>query len=403
MKKILLLEGSSLTSRETLNILKQHGYAIDIVSPALCPISLFSRKKHRILKVKNINQYPKEYLRQMNIIIKRKYSLLLPTHEETWFFSAARKYLPDGINIVLPPIESILKVQSKINFAKLLDKLEIPQPDWQVYSKGEKLNISFPLWVKRSYSTAGIGAKKVENIEEFARLLDDYNGKILLQKNIDGKYGQTEAVFSSGRMVGVHTSIQTARGVGGSAAARISVDYISNRKYIQQIGQYLNWNGCITLDFIHNKNGIYFIECNPRLVEPGNAARAGVDFPKLILDISEGKTPKELLVGKKGIRTHGVIAVMLGTAQSTRNRKEIFKKFMDCIFHKGIFEDSAEVLTPVKQDLLNIVPIMIILLSVLINPKIAKINAVNVVKYYSVKPRVIEWVLSLDKCDRKDT
>lgn len=396
MKKVLLSEGSSLTSRETLNILKNDGYIIDILSSAKGPITLFSTKGRRIYRVTNLNEDPVKHLHEIDCILKHGYDFFLTTHENSWFFSAVKEKISEETNVVLAPVTAFDAVQGKVDFAKLLSKLEIPQPRWQEFNFGDEVNISFPLWVKINYSTAGTGVEKVASHHEFDKLIHKYEKlgeKILLQENIVGNYGQVEAVFNHGCMVGVHTSMQTFSGVGGSAAARISINCKETSRYIERIGKHLEWTGCLTLDFIYSVNGPVFIECNPRLVEPGNGAAAGVDFPQLMIDIASGKQFDRVITGRVGIKTHNMIAVILGSAQ-TGKRREVFKNFIKCIFHIGTFKDSIETMTPIKNDYFCIVAISAVLLKLLINPNSVNEFVNDALKNYVVEHQTVKQILS---------
>jgi hypothetical protein len=96
-----------------------------------------------------------------------------------------------------------------------------------------------------------------------------------------GQYGQVQAQFDRGRVVAAHTSVGV--GAGGSTAARLSVDHPAGRDYATRVGEHLRWHGGLTLDYLHVDGQPQFIECNPRTIEPGNAALAGVDFPRLTI------------------------------------------------------------------------------------------------------------------------
>ena len=84
-----------------------------------------------------------------------------------------------------------------------------------------------------------------------------------------------QALFDHGRLVAAHTSVQAGQGMGGSAAARLSVDHPRARFWAAAVGEKLAWHGGLTMDYFHQDGEPVFIECNPRTVEPGNAAASG--------------------------------------------------------------------------------------------------------------------------------
>jgi hypothetical protein len=109
-------------------------------------------------------------------------------------------------------------------------------------------------------------------------LLDQASGAVMAQEPAVGQYGQVQGLFDRGRPVAAHTSVQTGIGIGPSAAARLSVDHPRPRRDIATLGEALTWHGGLTLDYLHVRGNPSYIECNPRTVEPGNAAASGLSF-----------------------------------------------------------------------------------------------------------------------------
>jgi hypothetical protein len=99
----------------------------------------------------------------------------------------------------------------------------------------------------------------------------------------------------------------------GSAAARLSVDHPTARDHVAVLGETLSWHGGLALDYLHEDGSPQYIECNPRTVEPGNAAASGVNIPELQVRLTLGESlPGPARVGRAAVRTHGTIALLLG-------------------------------------------------------------------------------------------
>lgn len=396
-KSVLLSEGSSLTSRETIAVLRNSGYEVEFLSSGLFPMSAFS-KHTKSIKTVNINQDPIQYVYQLRkILTNKKYDAIIPTHEQAWFYSVLNEDLTKRSKIALSSNEKFNRVQGKIRFAMLLDHLKIPQPKWQIVKDMAPPQISYPLWIKKNYSTAGNGVYKVRNWNEYSQILRKLfpKGNIMAQENKNGTYGQVGAVFNRGHLEGVSISLQTVEGVGGSAAARVSIDNKEVRDYMEIIGRSLTWHGGLTLDFIYSDGKPYFIECNPRMVEPGNAAAAGVNFPNLLINLSEKSCNKNILIGRAGVKTHNTTAVLLGAAQITGKRKDIMHIFLQSLFHKGPFQGSIEVCSIKNEGIFSIVPELVVLLSLLINPSYVKIYVKRAIANYSVKPQAVKKIMEL--------
>lgn len=396
MQKILLTEGSSLTSRETLTALRNCGYKIDILSSVRFPMSAFSRWRHRIIRTVNINQEPHVWLEHVAALVeKEKYAAVLPTHEEAWLIAEGRGLLPPDFPVAVASAKAFARTQSKLSFAELLDELGIPQPAWRPVVEGHDITLPFPLWVKAAYGTAGRSVQKVQNKAGLTEAVNWFSALehncLMVQENIKGQYGQVQAIFDQGRMVAVHTTVQTGTGVGNSAAARKSVDFPQTRLHMQRIGEHLHWHGPITIDFIHTNGNPLYIECNPRMIEPGNAEVVGVNFPDLLVNLAQGKPLGESLrIGMENIHTHSLQALLLGAAEQYGTRREL----LHTMCHYGFQKDNTEVLTPILRDLPSIIPFVVVLAALLFSPRNVSKIAAATVNSYSVLPETIRRIYS---------
>src|SRR5262249_3828663 len=153
-------------------------------------------------------------------------------------------------------------------------------------------------------------------------------GPLMVQAAATGAYAQVQALFDDGRLVAVHTSAQTAVGIGPSAAGRVSVDHPFARDAVARLGERLRWHGGLTLDYLFRDSDHAYIECNPRTVEPANAAASGVNLPELQCALSLGKHPGGVRVGRSGVRTHGALAILLGTAAYAGTRRAVVAQML---------------------------------------------------------------------------
>ena len=79
----------------------------------------------------------------------------------------------------------------------------------------------------------------------------------MVQQDIVGDYGQVQAVFHHGQLLAVHSSVKVGSGAGGSAAARLSIESEKTREHVEKLGQFLQWHGALTLDFIRTDGHFY--------------------------------------------------------------------------------------------------------------------------------------------------
>ena len=223
----------------------------------------------------------------------------------------------------------------------------------------------------------------------------------MAQQPAAGRYGQVQGLFDRGRLIAVHSSVQRAAGVGGSAAARVSVDHPVAREHVAAIGRTLGWHGGLTLDYLHSDGAPQYIECNARTVEPGNAAASGVNFPELQLHLALGaKPPGSPQAGRAGVRTHGTIALLLARADQGDPRRSLLGELRDAIAHRGLHADSGEQLTPLLRDPPSVIPAAYLLTRLLISPRRATAIAGRAVASYSVGPDAVAKVVRRHGPDR---
>lgn len=391
---MLLSESASLTARETLTVLGSAGVRADVLTVGGAPIARFSRWRRRLIAAPPPDADPLGYLSLVSGLCSAGgYDAVLATHEQAWLFAAGRRLLPPDAPIAVAPIEAFDRVAGKVEFATLCDELGIPQPQWW-RSDQRPAKVPYPHWVKASYGTAGRAVRRVDSpARERAavRELSLAGGAVMGQAPAAGEYGQVQALFDGGRLVAAHTSVTAGAGAGGSAAARLSVDHPAARDYAARLGAHLRWHGGLTLDYFHVDGQPQFIECNPRTVEPGNAARAGVDLPRLTIALSRGEPlPGHPITGRPGVRTRSALALAVGAAERTRSRAAVLGVLRDCALRRG--QAGSEVLTPVLRDPPSILPLAAGAARLLASPGSAAALAAGAVRAYSISPGAIARV-----------
>jgi len=393
--RVLLSEASSLTAREHLSVLGPAGIEVHALSSTALPIGRFSRWCTKVIRVPAAAQDPLGYLAAVREAVRCvTYDALLPTHEQAWLIAAGRHLLPANLPVAIAPIEAFDKVQSKIAFCALLEAVGLPQPAFSVAMGPHEVGaVGFPCWMKAAYSTAGRGVRYVATPDRavLAHAELGVSGQpVLVQRPAVGTYAQVAGLFAYGRLVAVHCSERTGIGAGGSAAARAGVDHPAVREHMARLGAHLGWHGGLTLDYLHVEGVAQYIECNPRTVEPGNAAASGVDLPRLTIAISRGeKLPEATVVGRPGHRTHSAMALMLGAAEHTVRRGPALRALTAALAKRGAYRGSTEVLTPLRADPVSVIPLTITAMRVLARPGAVADIASSAVRSYSVTPAAI--------------
>ena len=386
---MLLSEASSFTAREFVTVLGRDGVVVDAMSSVQAPIARFSRYCRAIRRVPAPSQDPLGYLAAADrLMTSGEYDTLLPTHEQAWLFSAGRHLMRHRVEVA--DIAAFDRVESKIEFARLLDDLRLPQPAWRlVENEGDLSGLGLPVWLKAEFSTAGRGVVRVSSRDEAAAALASLTprGRVMAQAPAPGRYAQVQGLFRRGRLMAVAT------GVGGSAAARVSVHHPEAVTALERLGAFLSWHGGLGLDYFHEDGRPCFIECNPRISEPANAAAAGVDLPALMISLADDTPPSgEPVVARAGVRTRSTLAIGLGAAETTRTRRGVAKTVARALLGRTPRKPAREVLTPVLDDPPSLVPFVVALAPVLARPAAVRRMAARTVADYSITPEAVARV-----------
>src|SRR4051812_18020547 len=365
--RVLVSEGSSTSAREAITILGLAGHAIEVCDPSPWCLSRFSRLVGKLHRCPGLRDDPVGYLAFVEQrLADGKFDVLLPTHEQGFLFARAKPRIEGRAGLALPSFESYRTAHSKAGFSRLLDRLGLPQPRTQIVTSARQLReaIRFPAVVKTSVGTASRGIWFIRSADDLEGALHDlgagaFADEVLVQDLIAGTTEKAQSVFCRGRMIGFHAYRQVMAGVGGGEAIKQSVRRPVVRAHLERVGQALDWHGALSIDYIMPDDGSApsLIDCNPRLVEPMNAYRAGVDLVRLLLLISLGETPAALPEGREGVLTHLAMQALLGCAARRGTRRDIARECVRLFAKRGPYAGSTEELTPVRTDWISAVPL----------------------------------------------
>jgi predicted ATP-grasp superfamily ATP-dependent carboligase len=376
--RILLTEGQSTSAREAVTALGLAGHHIELVDPDGLCFSRFSRFVRRFHRCPPIASDPKAYL-DFTLALARdgKFDVILPIHEQGLAFAKVPHLIPDGVGIALPSFATYSTALDKWTFSQLMTELDMPQPKtYVVQSAADIPDTGLPFIVKRSMSTASRGVQIVRTKDEAAAarvMIGGEPGDILIQDFIDAPLEHAQLLFDRGRFVAMHGYRQIIRGAGGGEALKESVYRPRVRVEMEKLAKKLNWHGALSLDYLWKDDIPYFVDCNPRLVEPMSAHFSGLDLAGLLVQISRGESPPEAPPSRAGVRTRLSLQALLGAALKHNSRREICREIWHFMTATGQYKNSVEELTPVWLDWVSAIPCAATGLSVLVYPKTSHI------------------------------
>jgi len=398
--KILLSEGSSLSSREAITALGLAGHRVELMSSDPLCLGRFSRFVKRVHRSPASGADPDGYLAAvMDVVKSRSIDVLLPVHEQAYLFAAARRQLPQGLGIALADFEAFEQLQSKASLAAFLTRLDVPQPATEVVRSADEFARprSYPFFVKAAFGTASTGVWRVSDERQRDSLLlrfeqsNAFAEGLLVQAAISGALERTQAVFDRGRLVASHIYRQIAEGPGGGDLLKLSVVRPEVRETVMRIGQALKWHGALSFDYIRDEatKTPHFIDANPRLVEPMNAWLSGVDLPGALLKVSLGETAPVQPDGRSGVLTRLGLMGLLDAARQRHRRRDILREIALLATGSGRYRGAREELVPLWSDPYCAIPLAVVIARLLHDPEAASQFTASTVAAYSLTPAAI--------------
>lgn len=397
--RILLTEGSGLTSRQTAPRLSALGHTVGVLSTDPIGLTRFTRAVSAWHRTAQFGADPFAWLdAALDVAVRHRYHLMLPTQEQVTVLSWADAHGRLGsVRTVVPAFESLRAMQDKLSAHATLERLGLPRPDATVLYTLEDLAMSnqFPVYVKTPIGTAATGVWRLDTAHDRADLLRNATvvealgregGGLLAQRAVEGPLVMLQSVFDQGRLVAFHANLRVREGARGGASHKRSVVLPAADSAIDTLGRTLHWHGALSADAIVTVDGPLLIDINPRLVEPVNAFHAGVDLVGALVDVAMERHPPRQAVGRPDVATHQLLLAVLGAAQHEQRRQAILAELRAAAGHTDAYTASIEELTPVRDDWRAGIPTATAALVTLLRPGTWQWFAGVTVANYAISP-----------------
>lgn len=309
--KVLILNGTSAAAVQALTVLNPQRYAIHVCDSNPKCWCRFHRHCTRFFQSPLLGANPEAFFAFIMQRLKSEpYDVILAVHEEGLLLAKYRHLFKEYAGLLISDAEAYNTVMNKELCLKRAQSLGISIPPTVFTRTIDEVTqeIQYPLYVKLPYGTSSSGVKRITSFKELAAQfpnLDISNG-FILQKEISGDLCVIQSIFVDGKLIASHQYLALAKGFGGGASRRLSVDTDDLREYAKVLGADLRWNGPLMLDFIrdHDTGIAYLIEGNPRIGETYNAFLAGLPICEIIIAISLGKPVIDPFHSRAGVYSH---------------------------------------------------------------------------------------------------
>ncbi len=351
MNRVLVLDGNARAAITIIRSLGRSGVKVD-VGAEYRAYSTYSRYCCEFIKYPSPLKEKEKFLSFILQIIKmKKYNAIIPVDDETTdIMSELNNNSTEEIPVCLPFLDNYLTARSKIETINLAKRLNIPHPvsipttefnnDTENLVQKTLELLILPVILKPEYESGSRGIYFIKNVDELKKtipiFIDKYK-KGLIQEYIPygGSYG-VEMLYNKGELKAkfTHKRIREYPVHGGPSTCRESVRFLEIESYSKVLLDSLNWNGVAMVEFrIDARNGVpRLMEINPRFWGSlAMAYHAGVDFPKLFLELIVNKKCDEIFNDKLGIQTRwllwGDVLWLLSRKRKKMSKEELYNFF----------------------------------------------------------------------------
>src|SRR5512132_3307339 len=172
--RVLLSDGSGLTSRQSATQLAAAGHQVEALAPSRLCLTQFTRHVRRVHRVPPYGEDPYAWLdAALAVYAAGDFDALLPTQEQVAVLSASpRRLQAAGVATAVPPFAALAAVQDKVAAFATLAELGLPQPAGGIL--GDAVALAgwepLPAFVKLPIGTATSGVRRVADGSELAAL-----------------------------------------------------------------------------------------------------------------------------------------------------------------------------------------------------------------------------------------
>ena len=402
---VLLSDGAGLTARQCATLLSTAGHRVEALSPDPLCLSRLTRHVRAVHRVPGLGADPGRWLdAALAVAVRRRCELFLPVQEQVTVMSLARERIAAaGLLTAVPDFAALRQVQDKVSAYRTLDRLGLPQPPASVVASPDDLAGvgPLPVFVKTPIGTASAGVRRIDSERDLCRYAAgrDWSQPVLVQQPARGPLIMVQSVFARGELVAFHAAERVREGASGGASHKRGISLPAAREHVAMLGAALDWHGALSADVILTAAGPVFIDINPRLVEPGNAWRSGVDLTGALLDVARAGQPAAQLPGRPGVATHQLLLAILGAAARSGRRRDVARELGYALSRSGPYRHSTEELTPVRwpgagADPAATIPAVAAALATMVRPALWRQFVSGAAGAYSLTPAAWQTLLA---------
>jgi biotin carboxylase len=241
--RIVLSDGSGLTSRQCAILLDRLGHDVHVLAP---PGLTLTRTTRHVAAVHGVPAYGPDPLAwwaaALEVLARIRADVLLPTQEQVAVIS---RHVTDlkGTRTVVPPFEALVRVQDKLSAHETLRSVGLRRPRcWVARSVGDLVDVVDPAFVKAPIGTASTAVRRVAGrtgAVDAARAFEAAgafaDGGVLVEEPVPGPLVMVQSVFANGTLVALHVNERTRE---APAAERATIPPATCRAWPRMYGDW---------------------------------------------------------------------------------------------------------------------------------------------------------------------
>ena len=318
-RKILVLDAECNAATCVVQSLGSAGHGIVLGGMSETAFSFHSRYVLRTLVYPSPLESRRAFLSWIShLLASEPFDYVLPLSDVTLY--PLRDLDPRPTGLVLPADESFEWFFDKAKTLEMAERCGVPIPRTRLLSPGDRPDLGsfseFPYFVKLTRSKIWLGdrgydleARLVKNPAELSEAVSGLMpyGPVLVQSYEPGEGVGVELLCDRGEVLlsFAHQRIHEYPLTGGGSTYRMSIPVppellSASQRLVREAG----WTGVAMVEFKKADERFSLMEVNGRFW--GSlplSRRSGVDFPRSLLDMLEGRPPKPSLPYRTGVRS----------------------------------------------------------------------------------------------------
>lgn len=281
---------------------------------------------------------------------KRKASIYLPVHEETFIASKYKnRFEAAGLKLPVSNFSLLSRLHKKEKLFDTCTELGIPTPRITKIADLKELEpaltaYEFPVVVKSDQTNSAKGVNYIHSrtnaVSEYMNVAKRSSKLPFLQEYVRGtgygvsllmNHGEVRAKFT-------HKRLREKTYTGGTSTVRVSTRNPLMEDYAITLLSKLKFHGVAMVEFKYDEktNKAYIIDVNTRFWGSlALAIRSGVNFPLMLYTMAQNGDVAPVLEYKEGIRVKWILGEALAFLSEVAHTRKIYASLKHCFSQKA--------------------------------------------------------------------